>query len=101
VVGFERMHVVSAVDAGAARERSFTLPELVALLESIDLQGASDPVERARLAVAAANDVRPDEPAPLHVAELADPLGGDADVFRATADRLADLTGRLAGRLFR
>lgn len=96
VVGFERMHVVAAVDAGAARERSFTLPELVVLLEGVELPDSGDPVDRARLAVAAANEARPGG-AP---AEIADPLGGDAAVFRSTADRLADLTDRLAGRLF-
>jgi protein-tyrosine-phosphatase len=100
VLGFERMHVVSAVvDARAVRARSFTLPELVPLLERLDLPPARDPVERARLAVAAAHAERPD-PAMTEVAELADPLGGGAAVFRDTADRVADLTGRLAVRLF-
>jgi protein-tyrosine-phosphatase len=99
VVGFERMHVVTAVvEAGARRDQTFTLPELVGLLESIELPDG-ERLERAREAVARAARARPD-PELRSLPELGDPLGRGAAVYRETADRLLDLTGRLAGGLF-
>lgn len=101
VVGFERMHVVAAVmDAKAPRERSFTLPELVGLLDAIVGPPASDVLDRARKMIASAHTARSDDPTLLGRLELADPIGGSADVFRETADRVSALTGRLAAQLF-
>lgn len=98
VVGFERRHVARAVvEAGAARARTFTLPELVALLDEGKEPYDTEPVGRARAAIAAANAARQD---PTTVAELVDPLGKPRAVFRDTAAELQDLVGRLAGGLF-
>ncbi len=101
VVGFERMHVVTAVvDAAARIEHTYTLPELVELLEQLDQQAGLDPLERARWAIDRAAALRPRDPRTDSLPELADPLGGTPTVFRSTADRVHDLTVRLAAGLF-
>jgi protein-tyrosine-phosphatase len=99
VLGFEYVHVSTAVvDAGAPRARTFTVPELVALLEhEAEPSDGLDPIAHAREAVRRADNARSGGYRP----ELADPLGGPAEVFRTTALEIQDLTGRLAGLLFR
>ncbi len=99
VIGFERRHVATAVvDAHAHRERTFTMGELVTLLERAGRPPGRDPVERARQAVAAADALRSgsDEPPP----ELADPLGGPPELYRSTLGRVRDLSERVATGLF-
>jgi protein-tyrosine-phosphatase len=92
VLGFELVHVATAVvDCGAARERSFTLPELVELLPR-DVEADGDPRE----AVRRAHEARE----PGRMRELADPLGARPEVFRATAEELRQLVQRLAASLF-
>jgi protein-tyrosine phosphatase len=99
VVGFERMHVVTAgVHAGARRERVFTLPELVALVEELPAAQDPDPVVRARRLIEDAGRLRPSELSVLP--ELGDPLGLPPALQRQTAERVRDLTLRLAWRLF-
>jgi protein-tyrosine-phosphatase len=101
VLGFERRHVRTAVvDAGARRERTFTLPELVELLRRIPGPPLpNDPSERARVRVRQASAARPpDRDAP--VAELGDPLGLTIGEQRRTAGELARLVSLLAERLF-
>ena len=45
VVGFERIHVAAAVvDGGAQRDRVFTLPELVPLLERAGVSRTTQPL---------------------------------------------------------
>jgi protein-tyrosine phosphatase len=102
VVGFERMHLVTTVvEAGARRDHTFTLPELVGLLENDEEPGDGDPIARARRVVARAHEARPvDDPALFAVPELADPLGQGPAFFRETADRLDALVTRLARGLF-
>jgi protein-tyrosine phosphatase len=98
VLGFERHHVATAVvDWKAARERTFTLPEIVELLEGVALPAMPDPVRRARIAVETANTLRPKPATP---AELPDPLGRPAAYYRELAERLTDLCDRLAAGLF-
>jgi len=100
VIGFERAHVARAVVAGKAPlERTFTLPELVELLESAPHMGADDPVAHARSAVAAVASTRPD-PRRSRVPELPDPVGKSAAVFRRTAEQVSELSERLVSRLF-
>jgi protein-tyrosine-phosphatase len=101
VLGFERIHVATAVvEAGASRERTFTLPELVALLEDAEVPAATDPVERARQAVSAAHERRaaiaPDEVFP----EVADPWSQPNAVYAETARAVDVLCRRLARWLF-
>jgi protein-tyrosine-phosphatase len=96
VVGFERFHLATAVvDGGATREVTYTLPELVALLERLDTP-ESDP--RAKIARAAA--ARRAGTTFSGVPELADPLGRSPHEQRELAGRVADLTHRLAHGLF-
>ena len=93
VVGFEHMHVVTAVvDAGATRARAFTLPELVQLLSAVP---PGTPDARARIAAAGAQ-----RGSFGNVAELEDPLGRPHRRQEEIAARVADLSKTLARRLF-
>jgi protein-tyrosine-phosphatase len=103
VIGFEAAHVRHAVvDAGAGRERSFTMRELVGLLE----HGAAAPrrddvVERAREAVRAAAALRAAAETRQRLSdETPDPLGAAWTVYRDTAAELRDLSLRLVRSLF-
>lgn len=97
VVGFERIHVVTAVmEGGAPLGRAFTLPELVQLVEAAD-SGALDPLARAREIVAQATARREDE---WLSDELEDPLGRPSRTQRQLAERVVALTERLVVALF-
>jgi protein-tyrosine phosphatase len=100
VVGFEQRHVAAAVvDGKARRDRVFSLPELVELLEASAPARFGDPVERARQAIADAHARRSGQAA-TGAAELADPLGQDRSFYRNTVERVRDLSTRLAVGLF-
>jgi protein-tyrosine-phosphatase len=76
VVGFETFHSATAiVDAGAPVERTFTLPELVELLERVGPVSARDPIERALERIARANALRGSTPRQTPPVEIADPIG--------------------------
>jgi protein-tyrosine-phosphatase len=103
VIGFEAIHLHHAVvDSGAARDRTFTMRELVGLLE----EGAVEPqqgdvVERARQAVRAAAALRAAaEPGQRLTDDTPDPLGASWSVYRETATEVRDLSLRLVRRLF-
>ena len=103
VLGFERAHVSQAVvDCGARKERTFTLPELLDLLEALpdpDPKDTTEPVQRARTALErAAQYRRPREGKPLP--ELADPLGASDRVQRDTVRRLHEASAALVRHLF-
>jgi len=102
VIGFERMHVATAVvDGGAPRDRTFTLPELADLLAGIESSPSSTPVARARDTVRRAAAARPrDDPKLLSIAELADPLRRSADEQREIAERVRELTLQVHRSLF-
>jgi protein-tyrosine-phosphatase len=99
VVGFERKHTASAVvDGHAARARTFTLPELVELLETSPsplVRGGSIERARARIAEAGARRGRAADPP-----ELPDPMGMTWREQVAIAERLRDLVGELSDLLF-
>lgn len=99
VLGFERSHVAAAViEGGAPRERTFTMPEFVALAQEVSVEDGP-PVEHARRVVEAAHALRADaEPAKL--AELADPAGGPERGYDTAANEIARLSRRLAQALF-
>jgi protein-tyrosine phosphatase len=98
VLGFELAHLAAAVvDGGAARERVFSLPELVELIDQTDASDESDPIVRARETIAAANARRV---AGAQPAELADPIGQTPSFHRDTVERIRDLALRLAVGLF-
>jgi protein-tyrosine-phosphatase len=99
VVGFEQRHIATAVvDARAPRDRTFTLVELVELLERVLPPALEAPAERARDAVMRAAALRQGrlDPPP----EIADPLGGSAATYRTTIERVRDYSERLAIGLF-
>jgi protein-tyrosine phosphatase len=101
VLGFERMHVVSAVmDSKVPLERAFTLPELVGLLEGVGAPESADPVARARGLVAAAHARRPSDPEHIGRPELADPFGGPNRLYRKIAEAVREETQRLVDSLF-
>lgn len=104
VLGFERLHLDRAIDLGAAPPAaSFTLPELVELLEAIPA-GSIDglpPGPRAYRAVALAHELRTrrdhdDDSVP----ELSDPLGSSHVVFVELAATIDLLVSRMCNRLF-
>jgi protein-tyrosine-phosphatase len=101
VLGFERIHVATAVvDAQAQRERAFTLPELVELLSEADIPAAEDPLERARLAIRAAHEHRSARPPGELLPEVADPWSQPNAVYAETASSVDELCRRLMPRLF-
>jgi protein-tyrosine phosphatase len=100
VLGFERMHVVTAVvDAEARRDRTFTLPEAVQLVEAIEPPPGLVGLGRAQWIVERLATGRSRDPG-VEPPELADPIGGPRAMFRQTADRIDELVRRLARGLF-
>jgi protein-tyrosine-phosphatase len=88
--------------APLAGPRTFTLKEIVRLLERDRVQaGDSDPDRRLELAVRRAEELR-SSPGyeELLDEDVADPLGLGIEAFRAVAWELADLSDRLAVSLF-
>jgi len=102
VIGFERRHVAHAVvHAGARLDRTFSLPELVGLLEETAAPSGGDaPVGEASAAVARAAAARPVDPRRYPIPEIADPLGKSPAVAARVADEVRALTERLATELF-
>jgi protein-tyrosine-phosphatase len=96
VVGFERAHLATAVvDGGAWRDVTYTLPELVELLERTE---ESPGGARERLALAASR--RSVGKTFSGVPEIPDPLGRPGREQHGLAARVADMTRRLARDLF-
>jgi protein-tyrosine-phosphatase len=90
VVGFERTHVERAVvDAGAPRERTFTLPQAVGLLEASPREGSP----RERVEALQVGNV-------FDAPEIEDPIGLRTARQREVMAEIEDLTKRLARALF-
>jgi protein-tyrosine phosphatase len=101
VLGFERIHVAAAVvDAEAARERSFTLPELVELLEAIEHPSEDDPAVRFRESIRRANDLRAAWTPDASLPEVPDPWGTPAGSYAAIGAQVAGLCERLVELAF-
>jgi protein-tyrosine-phosphatase len=102
VLGFERMHVAAAVVDGSARlERTFTLPELVELLETLPEPPSKDEAtERARARIRGANAARPPDYPKNAVPEIADPLGKTWPAQQRTAEELRAAVVELSNQLF-
>ena len=99
VIGFEQIHVSTAVvGAGAQRERTFLITELVAGLDESVPPQEDGVVDRARAAVRQADGAR--KAASRIPQEIADPIGGPSAGYRKTADEVYLLTTRVAERLF-
>jgi protein-tyrosine phosphatase len=103
VLGFERAHVAYAVvDAGAPRERTFTLPELAQLLGDArepPVEAATE-IDRARARIAAAHAARTTA-GTRKVPELADPLGRSRAEQERIGNELQELLVSVTRRLFR
>lgn len=101
ILGFERQHVAWAVvDGGAPSERTFTLPELVGLLELVAPHETDDPRARARTAVAQADELRSGVLSAQPVDEIGDPMGRRARDVRETVEAVRELSRRLVEGLF-
>jgi len=101
VVGFEAQHVVAAVDvAGARVERVFILPELVDILDRIEITRWPDPVAQARETVARAHASRRAQPRRRSVREIEDPISLPEAAQRQIAKAVLDGATTLAARLF-
>lgn len=102
VIGFEHAHVAVAVmDSSVARDRAFTLPELVELLEEVRFPvDGLDPITHARMALQQAASARSTPGWSGVRGEVADPVGRSEAVFADTADEIRDLVERLTRGLF-
>lgn len=100
VIGFEHQHVAAAVvEAGVPPERTFSMMEIVRLLESVEPPEAGDPVERARLSIARAETLRKSTSFVANE-DIADPFGRRRKVYAASAAQISDLSKRLVVGLF-
>ena len=100
VLGFELSHIsIAVVECGAPRHRTFTLPELVELLQLVDTSDPAGIVQRARARVALAHEARPWQNVG-QIPEIADPLEANQRQFDLTAALLRDLSYRLVVALF-
>jgi protein-tyrosine phosphatase len=88
----EHRRAVASLDPGAG-ERTFTIAELVRLLEAHGTDGTVP--ERIAAAAASRNGFHDDDP------DVRDPLGDPIEGYREVAGELVDLTGRLADALAR
>lgn len=103
LIGFEQEHVRRGViDGKASTKRSFTFPQLVALLEdTAELEvETTDVVQRARLAVEQASAQRDATPNRWEASPIADPFGRSWRVYRETAAEIRELSLRLVDELF-
>lgn len=99
VLGFEQIHVSAAVvDGRAPIGQTFTLPELVALLEKVPAAGEG--IEAARTRIEEADASRRSGPRRRSVEEIPDPLGRPPAVQRRIAEEIRLLISELAARLF-
>jgi protein-tyrosine-phosphatase len=101
VLGFERVHMAAAVvDGGARLERTFTLPELLHLLDATsEPPPQAETMERARARIQRAHAARPQDHRAA-VPEIADPLGKTSAAQRRIAEELRTLVTDLSRRLF-
>jgi protein-tyrosine phosphatase len=101
VLGFELAHLgVAVADAGAPRERTFMLAELVALLEHVQAATSADPIERAQELVSLAHTLRQSGARPAASAEIEDPIGRPLDRQEAIGHQVFVAAARLAEQLF-
>jgi protein-tyrosine phosphatase len=101
ILGFEHLHIATAVvDAGAPRERSFTLPGFVDVLPSIPAPSRLGTVAGAREVVAAAARMQAAGTGGSRPAEMPDPLDGPPEGYVESATRLQELCVRLLAGLF-
>ena len=100
VLCMARQHVPTAVvDGGARSECTFTLPEFVRHLEDDrleEMRRGVDGSDDARRLVARIHELRLADDTFIPSEEIDDPIGGPKKDYEAMADRIDDLTKRLA-----
>jgi protein-tyrosine phosphatase len=97
VIGFELIHAATAVvRAGAARERTFLLGELVDYLDALEPPEEPDVVMRARGLVEAAAALRAEQTAVMPVPEIEDPYGKSPATYEQVASDVLNLTSRVS-----
>ncbi len=100
VIGMALEHVAtSVVDWGADSARSFTLVELVDLLEEVGPVEETQPEDRASKLVAAAHEERSRKKGAKHAIDIVDPIGGPYRLYRDVTEQIRDLCSRLASVL--
>jgi protein-tyrosine phosphatase len=106
IVGMTVEHREAVARASTdAAARTFTLKELVGLLERSELDlavdGSAGPEERLRRAVEAADRVRSEGGRPdVADEDVADPLGLSLEAYRAAAWEVGEFSVRLANAIF-
>ncbi|HYN37240.1 MAG TPA: hypothetical protein VEV82_09740 [Actinomycetota bacterium] len=96
VIGMSLDHVAtSVVNGGASAEKSFTFTEFVRLIETIGPEPSSNPKEAIAI-VSAAHDHRTREKTFVPADDIEDPVGGPRRGYEEMADRIDDLSKRLA-----
>jgi protein-tyrosine-phosphatase len=101
VVGFERRHVAAAVvEGGAATARAFTLVELLAIIDDIEMPSGLAPLERATEVVARAHELRRSTGRFVPGEETPDPIGKPLAAHRQMAEEISEMCRRLAAALF-
>jgi protein-tyrosine-phosphatase len=100
VLGFERPHVaVAVVEAGARPDRTFSLLELVELLDRVGTVPGKDPVQRAVETIARAHELRGAVHNHYAGAEIEDPVGKPRSRQLAIGRQVYLATTELAERL--
>jgi len=102
VIGFEIAHVAAVViERNTDRSKTWLLPQLVGMLETLPAEAPSDSddlatVARARLAAA---DGQRSSASPMLGDQIADPIGRSGRVHQATARTIEDLCKRMVALL--
>jgi protein-tyrosine phosphatase len=101
VLGFEEPHVhLAVVDAGAPREQSFTVRELVQLLAEVADTTGLEPTAGPRESVRRAADLRGAAHTVLADISMPDPFGHSWDVYVDTEEEIHSLAVSLVASLF-
>lgn len=101
VIGMERNHVAAAVvDGGMPADRTFTLAELVRLLDPPPAVETSDPATRARAVIAEAARRRGEAVSFVPDEDIADPFGRSRKTYQRVVNQLAELLDELVWDLF-
>ncbi|MFN2595050.1 MAG: hypothetical protein ABR579_09210 [Actinomycetota bacterium] len=101
VLGMERNHVAAAVvDGGMPADKTFSLAELVRLLDPPPTVASPDPAIRARTTVAEAAARRSRDRMFVADEDVPDPFGRSKKTYKQVATRVADLCAEVVWALF-
>jgi protein-tyrosine-phosphatase len=101
VLGFEVPHVQQAVvDAGASRDRSFTIRHFARLLQAVDTRTLGDGIALARTVVERVARLAAEDQFRQERDTMRDPFGAPSSIQLTTANEIRDLSVLLASKLF-